>query len=115
MRLSMGVRGVRPVAALLLAASLLLPAAGPVAAAGPVVLTVGTTQDLDSTNPFNTYLVSGYEVFQLTYDLLTNFNLDTTPGPGFADTWVRSPDKVTYHIRDGMKWSDGTPATSKDV
>jgi peptide/nickel transport system substrate-binding protein len=115
MRLSMGVKGVRPVAALLLAASLLLPAAGPVAAADPVVLTVGTTQDLDSTNPFNTYLVSGYEVFQLTYDLLTNFNLDTTPGPGFADTWVRSPDKVTYHIRDGMKWSDGTPATSKDV
>ncbi len=22
---------------------------------------------------------------------------------------------MTYHIRDGMKWSDGTPATSKDV
>ena len=60
-------------------------------------------------------LVSGYEAFQLTYDLLTNFELDTSPGPGFADSWVRSPDKVTYHIRDGMKWSDGTPATSKDV
>ena len=24
-------------------------------------------------------------------------------------------DRVTFHIRDGMKWSDGTPATSKDV
>ncbi len=115
MRLSTGVKGARPVAALLLAASLLLPAAGPVAAADPVVLTVGTTQDLDSTNPFNTALVSGYEAFQLTYDLLTNFNEDASPGPGFADTWVRSPDRVTYHIRDGMKWSDGTPATSKDV
>jgi peptide/nickel transport system substrate-binding protein len=105
----------RLVAATALGLSLLLPAAAPVAAADPVVLTVGTTQDMDSTNPFNTMLVSGYEAFQLTYDLLTNFELDTSPGPGFADSWERSPDKVTYHIRDGMKWSDGTPATSKDV
>ncbi len=105
----------RRAAAPLLALTLLVPAATPAAAADPVVLTVGTTQDLDSTNPFNTYLVVGYEAFQLTYDLLTNFAQDTSPGPGFADTWVRSPDKVTYHIRDGMTWSDGKPATSQDV
>jgi len=115
MRLSLRVKGARLAAAILLTACLGLPAAAPVAAADPVVLTVGTTQDLDSTNPFNTMLVSGFEAFQLTYDLLTNFKLDASPGPGFADSWVRSPDKVTYHIRDGMKWSDGTPATSKDV
>ncbi len=105
----------RRAAAPLIALSMLVPAAAPVAAADPVVLTVGTTQDLDSTNPFNTYLVVGYEAFQLTYDLLTNFAQDTSPGPGFANSWERSPDKVTYHIRDGMKWSDGTPATSQDV
>jgi peptide/nickel transport system substrate-binding protein len=115
MPLSKGPSRRRSSAALLLAVSMLLPAAAPVAAADPVVLTVGTTQDLDSTNPFNTYLVVGYEAFQLTYDLLTNFNLDTSPGPGFADRWERSADKVTYHIRDGMKWSDGTPATSQDA
>ena len=108
-------RALRLLGATLLASAVLLPAAAPVAAADPVVLTVGTTQDLDSTNPWNTYLVVGYEAFQLTYDLLTNFNEDTSPGPGFADSWERSPDKVTYHIRDGMKWSDGTPATSEDV
>ena len=83
------------------ALSLLLPAAAPVAAADPVVLTVGTTQDLDSTNPFNTYLVAGYEAFQLTYDLLTNFELDTSPGPGSPTRGYAPPDKVTYHIRDG--------------
>lgn len=108
-------RAVQTVAALALAATALLPAATPVAAAGPVVLRVGTTQDLDSTNPFNTALVVGYEVFQLTYNLLVEFDKDTRPAPGFADTWERSADKVTFHIRDGMKWSDGTPATSKDV
>ena len=98
-----------------LAFSVLLPGAVPAAAADPVVIQVGTTQDLDATNPFNTELVVGYEAFQLTYNLLTEFDKDAKPGPGFADTWERSPDKVTFHIRDGMQWSDGTPATAKDV
>ena len=98
-----------------LAFSVLLPGAMPAAAADPVVIQVGTTQDLDATNPFNTELVVGYEAFQLTYNLLTEFDKDAKPGPGFADSWERSPDKVTFHIRDGMQWSDGTPATAKDV
>jgi ABC-type transport system substrate-binding protein len=105
-------RGARHLAAPLLALSLLLPAAVPAAAVDPVVLRVGTTQDLDATNPFNTYLVVGYEVFQLTYNLLTDFDKDAKPAPGFAESWTREPDKVVFKIREGMKWSDGTPATS---
>ena len=37
--------------------------------------------------------------------------------PGFADSWERSADghSWTFHIRDGMKWSDGQPATSADA
>ncbi len=112
-------KGVRSIVAALLAVSVLLPgvapAVTPAVAADPVVLRVGTTQDLDSTNPFNTYLVVGYEAFQLTYSLLTDFDKDAHPAPGFADTWVRSPDKVTFHVRTGLKWSDGQPATSRDV
>ena len=88
---------------------------GSVAAADPVVLTVGLTQDLDASNPFNTELVVGYEAFQLTYNLMVEFDKDTHPAPGFADTWERSADRVTFHIRDGMKWSDGKPATSDDA
>ncbi|HET7030005.1 MAG TPA: ABC transporter substrate-binding protein [Candidatus Limnocylindrales bacterium] len=105
----------RTAAAALFVVAALLPSAAPVTAADPVVLTVGTTQDLDASNPFNTALVSGYEVFQMTYDLLVEFDKDTHPAPGFADSWVRAPDKVTFHIRDGMQFSDGTPATSADV
>jgi len=108
-------RNARRLAAPLLALSLLLPVAAPAAAADPVVLRVGTTQDLDATNPFNTYLVVGYEVFQLTYNLLVDFDKDAKPAPGFAESWTREADKVVFTIRDGMKWSDGTPATSKDV
>jgi peptide/nickel transport system substrate-binding protein len=98
-----------------LVASTILPGAGAVRAADPVVLRVGTTQDLDSTNPWNTQLAVGFEDFQLTYNLLTDFDKDAKPAPGFAETWDRAPDKVTFHIRPGMKWSDGQPADSADL
>jgi peptide/nickel transport system substrate-binding protein len=90
-------------------------AVAPVSAADPVVLTVGTTQDLDSSNPFNTELVVGYEAFELTYSLLVDFDKDAHPAPGFADSWERSADRVTFKIGEGRKWSDGEPATSADV
>jgi peptide/nickel transport system substrate-binding protein len=97
-------------------AALALPAAvGPTAASDPVVFTAGTTQDFDASNPFQTALVSGYEAFGLTYDIMVGFGLDTKPIPGFADKWTRNPDNVTFHIRTGMKWSDGQPATSADA
>jgi peptide/nickel transport system substrate-binding protein len=96
-------------------AAMLPGAAAPAAAADPVILRVGTTQDLDASNPFNTALVVGYEVFQLTYQLLVDFDKDAKPAPGFSDSWQRAADRVTFHIPDGMKFSDGTPATSADV
>ena len=108
-------RAARLGASLVLAAAALVPAVAPVAAADPVVLRVGTTQDLDSSNPFNTYLVVGYEAFQLTWDLLVGFDKDAKPAPGFADSWTRDADRITFHIRDGMQWSDGQPATSADA
>ena len=100
-----------------LVGSLLLPAAAPVAAADPVVFRAGTTQDLDSLNPYATLLVVGYDAFQLSYNLLVDFGPDLEPIPGFADRWERAADghSWTFHIRDGMKWSDGEPATSADA
>ena len=59
----------------------------------------------------------GYEAFQLTYNLLVDFGPNLEPVPGFADTWERAADgkSWTFHIREGMKWSDGTPATAQDA
>jgi peptide/nickel transport system substrate-binding protein len=94
---------------------ILVGVAGPVAAADPVVLTVGGTQDLDASNPFNTELVVGYEAFALTYSLLVDFDKDAHPAPGFADSWERTADRVTFKIGEGRKWSDGEPATSEDA
>ncbi len=111
-------RAIRALAACALALSTLLPAAGATAiAADPVVLHVGTTQDLDSINPYNTALVVGYEAFALTYNLLVDFGENAEPIPGFADTWERAADghSVKFHIRTGMKWSDGQPANAQDA
>lgn len=93
------------------------PSVAPALAADPVVLRVGTTQDLDSLNPYATLLVVGYESFQLSYNLLVDFGPDLEPVPGFADKWERAADghSWTFHIRDGMQWSDGQPATSEDA
>jgi peptide/nickel transport system substrate-binding protein len=118
MRLSLRARVGRTLAAAMLSAATILPAAAlPVRAADPGVLSVGTTQDLDSLNPYATLLVVGYEAFQLNYDLLVGFGKDLEPVPGFADKWERAADghSWTFHIRDGMKWSDGEAATSADA
>lgn len=108
-------------AAIAAAAALIVGGIGtsvaPVAAADPLQLKTGTDQDLQVLNPFSSILVVDFEVFTLNYDLLVNFGPNIEPAPGFADKWEASADGLTwtFHIRDGMKWSDGTPATSADA
>jgi peptide/nickel transport system substrate-binding protein len=101
----------------LFALTLLLPAAAPVAAADPLILRAGTTQTVQSLNPWNVVEVVDYEIMTLNYDTLVGFGPDVNPAPGFAESWTRSDDghTWTFKIREGMKWSDGQPATSEDA
>ena len=117
MRSTLRVRMARVLGGAALIAALLLPAGTPVAAADPVIIRVGTTQDLDTLNPYGTLLVVGYESFLLNFNMLIDFGPNLEPVPGYADTWERAADghSWTFHIRDGMKWSDGEPATSEDA
>ena len=118
MRSTAGSRLAR-LAALALAVSALLMAGPPMPAraADPLVLKVGTSQDLEALNPFNTYQYIGIEVYYLNYDLLVGFGNDLKPIPGFAESWSQSADGKTwtFKIRPGMRWSDGTPATAEDA
>ena len=99
-----------------LSAALLLPAAA-TSAQTSVILRVGTTQDLDSLNPYATILVVGYEAFGLSYNYMVDSGLNLEPVPGFAESWSRNADGHgwTFKIREGMKWSDGQPATAEDA
>ena len=64
-----------------------------------------------------TALTSGYEAYELTYDLLVGFGQNLEPIPGFATSWERAADGAswTFKFRPDLKWSDGQPATSADA
>ena len=82
------------------------------------ILTVGITQDVDSLNPFIGVVASAYEIYQLQYPTLTEYNAkDFGIVPGLADSWKESADHTTwtYKIHPGAKWSDGVPMTAKDA
>jgi peptide/nickel transport system substrate-binding protein len=117
MRTALRTRLTRSLTVLALVMALILPAAVPVAAQNDLVLRVGTTQDLDSMNPFGTALVVGFEVFTLNYELLVGFGQDLGPVPAFASSWEQSDDGLTwtFTINPDKLWSDGEPATAEDA
>jgi peptide/nickel transport system substrate-binding protein len=84
---------------------------------GNVVLTVGLTQDLDTPNVTAGELVSSYELYTLQYAGPTDLAADDfAVSPGLAESWDSDDGKTwTYHLREGLKWSDGTPLTAEDI
>ncbi|MFL5778842.1 MAG: ABC transporter substrate-binding protein [Chloroflexota bacterium] len=116
-RSSMRTRAAQVLAVAALLGLLTAPAAAPVGAADPLILRAGTTQTVQTLNPWSVELVVDFEIMTLNYDTLVGFGQNVEPVPGFAESWTRSPDGLTwtFKIRPGMKWSDGQPATSEDA
>jgi peptide/nickel transport system substrate-binding protein len=82
------------------------------------VLTVGITQDVDSTNPFTGIAAASFEAYQMMYPTLTEYSAaDFSTVAGLAESWEESEDQTywTYKIRPGLKWSDGEPLTARDA
>ncbi len=81
------------------------------------VLRMGTTQAMDSTNPYQAALVESYEAFELSWDQLVGFGPNLQPIPAYATSWERAADgkSWTFKFRPDLKWSDGQPATSADA
>ncbi len=117
MRLPLRGRLARTLAAFGLAATLIPPVAATTTAADPLILRAGTTQTVQGLNPWSVVDVVDFEIMTLNYDTLVGFGQDVQPVPGFAESWTRSADGLTwtFKIRAGMKWSDGQPATSEDA
>ncbi|MDE3075111.1 MAG: peptide ABC transporter substrate-binding protein [Chloroflexota bacterium] len=68
---------------------------------------IDPAQDQDTTQDF--------VIMQLN-DTLVYPDKDLNVKPGLAEKWEISPDGLTYtfHLRQGLKWSDGSPLTAKD-
>lgn len=65
---------------------------------------------------FNT---SGYDgnVQAVMFPALVEVNENGEPVPGLAESWDISDDELTYtyHLRDDLKFDDGSPLTAEDV
>lgn len=51
------------------------------------------------------------------FEGLTRLDDNNIPQPALASSWDISPDGKTYtfHLREGICWSDGTPITAQDI
>ncbi len=86
--------------------------------AGSSTFVVGDIDAVDTLNPFNGFTGQDYEVRGLIYDNLMDYGqLSYTGTPRLATSWTHSKNGLvwTYHIRRGVKWSDGVPLTAADV
>ncbi|SDL37082.1 ABC transporter substrate-binding protein [Nonomuraea jiangxiensis] len=55
------------------------------------------------------------QVMTLIFDNLLAVDDSYTFVPRLAERWEVAEDRITFHLRQGLKWSDGTPFTSRDV
>lgn len=83
---------------------------------GLKVLRIGRGAYPDVLDPQKASFANEVEVLQLLYDGLVTLDNQGNIQPGGADTWQESPDgsQITFHIRTGMKRSDGTLITADD-
>ncbi|AWJ87887.1 ABC transporter substrate-binding protein (plasmid) [Azospirillum sp. TSH58] len=107
--------------ALTLGASVLAAGAGRAfAAAGPVkggtLIAVINPEPPILTNTVNNHF-SVNVVSPNIYDGLLSYDQQMNPIPALAERFEVSPDKlsITFHLRKGVTWHDGTPFTSRDV
>ncbi|MBL8711224.1 MAG: peptide ABC transporter substrate-binding protein [Rhodospirillaceae bacterium] len=85
-------------------------------AAAESVLTRGMGSTIGTLDPQINFLA--YEGFILDdiYEGLVSPDPAGEPVPGAAETWDISDDGLTYtfHLRDGLKWSNGDPLVAQD-
>ncbi|MEO7911709.1 MAG: peptide ABC transporter substrate-binding protein [Roseiflexaceae bacterium] len=55
-------------------------------------------------------------ILLLNYEGLTRFDKDLKTVPAAAEKWEYNQDgtQITFHLRDGLKYSDGSPITAQD-
>ena len=113
-------RGAVLVVATTLAASLALagcaPTAPPTATTGGTVV-VGLPVDPDTLVPWKALKINTVKVVGLLYSTLTEYDATMKVQPGLAKSWDISSDgmTVTFHLQDGVKFTDGSALTSEDV
>jgi oligopeptide transport system substrate-binding protein len=83
---------------------------------GAGILRVAQTSWPDTLDPQDSSVANEIAVEVLNYEGLTRFDKDLKTVPAAAEKWESNTDatKFTFHLRDGLKYSDGTPLTAQD-
>ena len=90
--------------------------AAPAASAGGFDLTVCVGPDPDTIDPALNSAVDGATLILHGFEGLYSLDENGTPIPGQAESVEVSSDGTvyTFKLRDGLKWSDGSPLTAYD-
>jgi oligopeptide transport system substrate-binding protein len=86
-------------------------------AAAQGILLIGNKVEPSSLDPQLTTSVEEGNIERALFEGLVSPNPKTlAPEAALADKWEVSPDglRYTFHLREGVAWSDGTPLTSAD-
>ncbi len=98
-----------------LAGGVLMTAAAEEAAEGKE-LSVQVGPDPETIDPALNSAVDGGNMILHAFECLLTIDQDGKIAPGQAETWENSEDGLTwtFHLRDGLKWSDGSDLTAND-
>lgn len=78
-------------------------------------LTVALRSEPTSMDPLFHALTSNLQLSQTIFDPLVRTDKDQKPVPALAESWEVDGDTWTFKLREGVKFSDGSPFTAEDV
>lgn len=83
---------------------------------GDKILSVQVGPDPETIDPALNSAVDGGNMLLHSFECLLTVDQDGKLAPGQAETWETSEDGLTwtFHLRDGLKWSDGSDLTAND-
>ena len=108
------------VLAVLMALSLGLTACGGSEASGTAAegkqLVVQVGPDPETLDPALNSTIDGGEMLIHSFETLLTLDENNEVIPGQAESWEQSEDGMTwtFHLREGLKWSDGSDLTAED-
>lgn len=86
------------------------------AASNESVLHIQVGPSPETIDPALNSAVDGANMIIHAFEGLLKFDRDNNIVAALADKWEQSEDGLTwtFHLRDGLKWSDGSPLTAED-
>ena len=86
------------------------------ASTGEKILSVQVGPDPETIDPALNSAVDGGNMLLHAFECLLAVDQDGKLIPGQAESWETSEDGLTwtFHLRDGLKWSDGSDLTAND-